>query len=101
MLIKSLMIIERIEKDLYIKNGKLNLMFNTPSLATQEGVVLNQIPIDWINITVEKNGIFKKMYLENFLLPLDCILLKGKVKIQAECLLVRVDLKERINVSIM
>ena len=46
-------------KDLYIKDGKLNMLLNVPHLsrnATQNYT----IPVDWIKIIVHKDGIFNK-----------------------------------------
>ncbi len=45
-------------KDLYIRDGKLSMLINTPHLANEE-FQNNTIAIDWVNITVHKNGIFK------------------------------------------
>lgn len=44
-------------KDLYINNGKLSMLINVPHLAKEE-LKNNSISIDWINVTVQKNGIF-------------------------------------------
>jgi hypothetical protein len=44
-------------KDLYISDGKLSLLFNVPHLGKNE-TKQYEIPIDWINITVHKDGIF-------------------------------------------
>lgn len=46
-------------------------------------------------------GVCKKMFLENFLLPLVCILLSVRVKILLVCLQVKVDQSERTSVFIM
>lgn len=47
-------------KDLYTINGKLSMMFNIPHLAESRNES-NQFyfGIDWINITVEKDGLFR------------------------------------------
>ncbi|MDO8517444.1 MAG: hypothetical protein Q7S33_04960 [Nanoarchaeota archaeon] len=45
-------------KDLYIKDGKLSMLINTPHLGKEE-TQNNTIPVDWVNITVYKNGLFK------------------------------------------
>jgi hypothetical protein len=45
-------------KDLYIKDNKLNMLINIPHLGKNESMNYT-IPIDWINITVKKNGYFK------------------------------------------
>jgi len=46
-------------KDLYIDANKLNLMINIPHLSKNE--TANQyVAIDWINITIQKDGLFKK-----------------------------------------
>lgn len=44
-------------KDLYIKDGKLSMLFNAPHLANNETSQYT-LPVDWIKITVRKNGIF-------------------------------------------
>ncbi|MDP2940113.1 MAG: hypothetical protein Q8O13_08560 [Candidatus Omnitrophota bacterium] len=46
-------------KDLYIEDDKLNVLLNTPHLGKNETLGY-AIPIDWINVTVHKNGIFEK-----------------------------------------
>jgi hypothetical protein len=44
-------------KDLYIQNGKLSVLINIPHL--NKNVTMNQtVAIDWINVTVKKNGEF-------------------------------------------
>lgn len=50
-----------VEKDnLYIKNDKLNIMFNLGHLNQNKNDTKNNyIPIDWINITVHKKGLFE------------------------------------------
>lgn len=40
---------------LYIKNGELSMLINTPHLSSSNNT--EYIPIDWINTTVHKNGI--------------------------------------------
>ena len=45
-------------KDLYIKDNKLNMLINIPHLGKNESMNYT-IPIDWINITVKKDGYFK------------------------------------------
>lgn len=46
-------------KDLYVKDGKLNMVFYTPHL-NQEQYANYTIPVDWINITVHKPGVFSE-----------------------------------------
>ena len=46
-------------EDLYIKNNQLSLLFNTPHLGKEEYKNYT-IPIDYINITINKPGIFNK-----------------------------------------
>jgi hypothetical protein len=46
------------EDNLYIKDDKLSMLFNVGHLNKNE-TKQNQIPIDWINITVHKKGSFK------------------------------------------
>ena len=41
--------------DLYIQDGKANILINIPHLA-REDFKQNVVPIDWINITVHKTG---------------------------------------------
>ncbi|HIG94944.1 MAG: hypothetical protein QT05_C0037G0007 [archaeon GW2011_AR13] len=49
-----------IKKDnLYIKDNKLNMMLNAPHL-NQNKTKFNYIPIDWINITINKEGYFEQ-----------------------------------------
>jgi len=44
-------------KDLYIKDGKLSLMFNVPHLADGKNETNTQyVSVDSINITIQKNG---------------------------------------------
>ena len=48
------------ENNLAIKNGKLSILFNTPHLyQTQNKTNTYYIPIDWINVTVHKDGWIK------------------------------------------
>ncbi|MCK9596035.1 hypothetical protein M0R19_02545 [Candidatus Pacearchaeota archaeon] len=51
-----------VEKDnLYIKNDKLNIMFNTAHLnQNKNDTKTKYIPIDWINITTHKKGLFEQ-----------------------------------------
>jgi hypothetical protein len=44
-------------KDLYIQDNKLNILVNTPHLSKNESLNYT-IPIDWVNLTVHKDGIF-------------------------------------------
>jgi hypothetical protein len=45
-------------KDLYIKDGKLSLLFNVPHLAENANKTnMEYIPLDWIKITIHKDGI--------------------------------------------
>ena len=44
---------------LFVKDNKLSLLFNLPHLS-QESYQNYTIPIDWINITVHKPGLFEK-----------------------------------------
>jgi len=48
-------------KDVFIKDNKLSLMFNTPHLSEKKNET-NQIhiSIDWINITIHKPGLIEK-----------------------------------------
>lgn len=49
-----------IEKDgLFVKDNKLSVVFNIPHLS-KEPYLEYTIPIDWINITVHKSGLFEK-----------------------------------------
>ncbi len=48
------------EDNLYIKNDKLSMMFNTPHLSPNKNETNHMhIPIDWINITVHKKSWFE------------------------------------------
>jgi len=42
-------------KDLYIKDGKLSMLINTPHFA-REDFQNSTIAVDWVNISVKKNG---------------------------------------------
>ena len=48
-------------KDLYINQDKLSMLINIPHLANDKNQTnMQYIPVDWINITIHKNGIFEK-----------------------------------------
>ena len=47
------------EDNLFTSNNQISMLFNIPHLS-QEGNLNYTIPIDWINITVHKPGLFEK-----------------------------------------
>jgi len=48
-------------KDLYIQNGKLNMLIWVKHLG-QNATQNHTIPIDWINLTIHKDGLFEKYH---------------------------------------
>lgn len=50
------------EDNLYIKNGKLNMLLNIHHLNQNQNETNKMyVPVDWIKITIHKNGIFDKI----------------------------------------